>query len=124
MNPRAGVPLARKAGVSAALVSRIENGKARPSVASLYALVQHLNLTVDELVDPAGARAEARRATPLVRQRPIRGRRAPGAAEADQRALVQLGETRRTLKLEVARHHLGEPAVGVRMVHAPFGPPE
>lgn len=46
------------------LVSRIENGKARPSVASLYALVQHLNLTGDELVDPAGARAEARRATP------------------------------------------------------------
>ncbi|MFI5610144.1 helix-turn-helix domain-containing protein [Amycolatopsis sp. NPDC051903] len=46
--------LARKAGVSVSLVSQIENGKARPSVASLYALVQHLNLTVDELFDPPG----------------------------------------------------------------------
>ncbi|HEX4222467.1 MAG TPA: cupin domain-containing protein [Pseudonocardiaceae bacterium] len=43
--------LARKAGVSASLVSQIETGKARPSVATLYALVQHLNLTVDELFD-------------------------------------------------------------------------
>lgn len=43
--------LARKAGVSPSLVSQIETGKARPSVATLYALVQHLNLTVDELFD-------------------------------------------------------------------------
>lgn len=43
--------LARKAGVSPSLVSQIENGKARPSVATLYALVQHLNLTVDELFE-------------------------------------------------------------------------
>jgi transcriptional regulator with XRE-family HTH domain len=46
--------LARKAGVSASLVSQIENGKARPSVATLYALVQHLNLTVDELFEDDG----------------------------------------------------------------------
>ena len=55
--------LARKAGVSPSLVSQIETGKARPSVATLYALVQHLNLTVDELFDgdkrpPAGSPQE------------------------------------------------------------------
>lgn len=51
--------LARKAGVSASLVSQIENGKARPSVATLYALVQHLNLTVDELFDNMGDESPA-----------------------------------------------------------------
>ncbi|WP_326834674.1 XRE family transcriptional regulator [Amycolatopsis rhabdoformis] len=100
--------LARKAGVSVSLVSQIENGKARPSVASLYALVQHLNLTVDELFEPAGAKRDDA-------DRPVQpkvgrafsangGPAAPGEVAVPQKlisaALVQLGETRGTLKLE------------------------
>ncbi|WP_051793807.1 helix-turn-helix domain-containing protein [Kibdelosporangium aridum] len=89
--------LARKAGVSASLVSQIETGKARPSVATLYALVQHLNLTVDELFEatPAEAPTPAEPAPAT----------APPAGFAVMRKLisaplVQHAESRGTLKLE------------------------
>jgi transcriptional regulator with XRE-family HTH domain/quercetin dioxygenase-like cupin family protein len=45
---------ARRIGVSASLVSMIENGKARPSVSTLYALVQELDLALDTLLDGSG----------------------------------------------------------------------
>lgn len=41
--------LARKVGVSASLISQIEHGKAMPSVATLYATVSELGLSLDEL---------------------------------------------------------------------------
>src|SRR3954451_16074669 len=43
--------LARQAEVSPSLVSQIENGKARPSVATLYTCARLLNVSVDELFD-------------------------------------------------------------------------
>ncbi|MFA4926913.1 MAG: helix-turn-helix domain-containing protein [Patulibacter sp.] len=41
--------LAREVGVSASLVSQIENGKANPSVGTLYAIVSALEISLDEL---------------------------------------------------------------------------
>ncbi|MFC0541282.1 helix-turn-helix domain-containing protein [Kutzneria chonburiensis] len=94
--------LARKAGVSASLVSQIENGKARPSVATLYALVQHLNLTVDELFEGDGPK-------PIVVAESISGpfdgvEPSPASVAAIQKLIgapmVQPAESRGTLRLE------------------------
>jgi transcriptional regulator with XRE-family HTH domain/mannose-6-phosphate isomerase-like protein (cupin superfamily) len=41
--------LARKVGVSPSLISQIEHGKATPSVATLYAIVSTLDVSLDEL---------------------------------------------------------------------------
>ncbi len=43
--------LARRAEVSPSFVSQIENGKAQPSVASLYTFSQLLNISVDEVFE-------------------------------------------------------------------------
>lgn len=45
--------LAREVGVSPSLVSQIENGKANPSVGTLYAIVSALDVSLDELFDRA-----------------------------------------------------------------------
>ena len=42
--------LSRRVGVSASMLSQIENGRAQPSVATLYALVSALSLSLDELL--------------------------------------------------------------------------
>ncbi len=51
--------LARKVGVSPSLISQIEHGKATPSVATLYAIVSELEISMDELFfdGPRGAAA-------------------------------------------------------------------
>jgi transcriptional regulator with XRE-family HTH domain/quercetin dioxygenase-like cupin family protein len=46
--------LARKADVSASFISQIENGKSQPSVATLYAFAQLLNVSIDELFNQRG----------------------------------------------------------------------
>lgn len=53
--------LARKVGVSPSLISQIEHGKATPSVATLYAIVSELGVSLDELFfdQPGGAAATA-----------------------------------------------------------------
>ena len=53
--------LARKVGVSPSLISQIEHGKATPSVATLYAIVSELGISLDELFfdQPRGAAAVA-----------------------------------------------------------------
>ncbi|NGN65118.1 cupin domain-containing protein [Streptomyces sp. A7024] len=43
--------LAREIGVSASLVSQIENGKSQPSVSTLYAITTALSVTVDHLFE-------------------------------------------------------------------------
>lgn len=57
--------VAQALGVSASLISQVETGKTQPSVSTLYALVSHLGVSMDELLgtgarpaspaDPAGA---------------------------------------------------------------------
>ncbi len=51
--------LAREVGVSPSLISQIEHGKATPSVATLYAIVSQLGISLDELFfdNPRGAAA-------------------------------------------------------------------
>ena len=43
--------LAQSLGVSASLISQVETGKTQPSVATLYAMANHLGLSLDELLD-------------------------------------------------------------------------
>ena len=45
--------LAREVGVSASLVSQIENGRSRPSVSTLYAITQALGISVEDVFDTA-----------------------------------------------------------------------
>ncbi len=52
--------LARKADVSPSFVSQIENGKSQPSVATLYAFAQLLNVSIDELFDQRDGEVERR----------------------------------------------------------------
>src|SRR5688572_22672148 len=65
--------LGRRVGVSASLLSQIENGKSDPSVSSLYALVSELGLSLDALLQPGRAPDEvpqprAETAPPVLRQ--------------------------------------------------------
>ena len=53
--------LARQVNVSPSFVSQIENGKSQPSVSTLYAFSQSLNVSVDDLFDDrSSARAPVR----------------------------------------------------------------
>jgi transcriptional regulator with XRE-family HTH domain/quercetin dioxygenase-like cupin family protein len=54
--------LAREIGVSASLVSQIENGKSQPSVSTLYAITTALGISVESLFD-AGESAAVSPAT-------------------------------------------------------------
>ena len=47
---------ARRIGISASAVSQIETGKSRPSVTTLYAVIDELGLSVDDLFSPLGPR--------------------------------------------------------------------
>lgn len=53
--------LAQSLGVSASLISQVETGKTQPSVSTLYAMANHLGLSLDELlgVGTSGERAVA-----------------------------------------------------------------
>ena len=55
---------AGKAGVSASLLSQVETGKVQPSVATLYAIVTCLDLSIDELLDHHPAAEPERRPRP------------------------------------------------------------
>jgi len=59
--------LARQTNVSPSFVSQIENGKSQPSVATLYAFAQLLDVSIDELFDP---RSEPVRSTSVPRTKP------------------------------------------------------
>jgi transcriptional regulator with XRE-family HTH domain len=49
--------VATAVGVSASLLSQVETGKTQPSVSTLYAIVNHLGISLDELmgIDPPAA---------------------------------------------------------------------
>lgn len=48
--------VASAAGISASLLSQVENGKSQPSVGTLYALVSHLEVSLDDLLGLGGDR--------------------------------------------------------------------
>jgi transcriptional regulator with XRE-family HTH domain len=45
--------VAQELGVSASLISQVETGKTQPSVSTLYAMVSHLGVSMDELMSNA-----------------------------------------------------------------------
>jgi len=45
--------VAQELGVSASLISQVETGKTQPSVSTLYAMVNHLGVSMDELMSGA-----------------------------------------------------------------------
>lgn len=49
--------VAQAVGVSPSLVSQVETGKTQPSVSTLYGLVNHLGISVDELLGVGGGAA-------------------------------------------------------------------
>ena len=51
--------LAQSLGISASLVSQVETGKSQPSVSTLYAIANALELSLDELLDVGAVRSEA-----------------------------------------------------------------
>jgi DNA-binding XRE family transcriptional regulator/quercetin dioxygenase-like cupin family protein len=57
--------LSRRVGISASMLSQIENGRAQPSVATLYALVSTLSVSLDELLTGSAAWVE-KPAAPVV----------------------------------------------------------
>ncbi|RSN32664.1 XRE family transcriptional regulator [Amycolatopsis sp. WAC 04169] len=54
--------VATAAGISASLLSQVETGRSQPSVSTLYALVSHLGISLDELL---GIGAPAARELPV-----------------------------------------------------------
>ena len=56
--------LGRRVGVSASLLSQIENGKSDPSVSSLYALVSEFGISLDSVMDAADDSTRAVNGTP------------------------------------------------------------
>lgn len=63
--------LARRANVSASLISQIETDKVKPSVNTLYAVVTELGVSVDELLFPDGVEGAASAA--VITRRPTDG---------------------------------------------------
>jgi transcriptional regulator with XRE-family HTH domain len=78
---------ARTLGVSASFLSQLENGKSRPSVATLYLICNALDLSIDELFSPeepaaAGAAPVDRRQS-AARAEAEAGPARPGSARAE-----------------------------------------
>ena len=59
--------VAQALGVSASLISQVETGKTQPSVSTLYAMVNHLGVSMDELLG----------VTPTTQPTPVVGRTGP-----------------------------------------------
>jgi transcriptional regulator with XRE-family HTH domain len=85
--------LARRLGISPSAVSQIETGKSKPSVSTLYAVIDELGLAVDALFSPIGP-------AQVPKPPAARAAAAPGVARDDGRGLVQRLEDRATIDLE------------------------
>ena len=65
--------LARRASVSPSLVSQVELGRINPSVSTLYAMAQVLNLSIDKLFTDAGQGEKESNAENEIAPRPATG---------------------------------------------------
>jgi transcriptional regulator with XRE-family HTH domain len=98
--------LARRVGVSGSLISQIEHGQSRPSVATLFALAEALEVPVDEFFgrsspnDGSGATSEG--TTHAVRPQPDDGM-PPQDRTGSDRFLVRRSE-RPTIEIEGGVH--------------------
>lgn len=81
--------LAKEVGCSPSLISQIETSKANPSVATLYAIVSALDVSLDELfADPE----------------PNNGSRPPTAAQRIESGMVLRGDRRPSISLDSGVH--------------------
>jgi transcriptional regulator with XRE-family HTH domain len=81
--------LARRLGISPSAISQIETGKSRPSVSTLYAMVNELGMSLDELFSGQHRQAEAGEPE-----------RKPGAEGRASQRHVQRASARTALELE------------------------
>jgi transcriptional regulator with XRE-family HTH domain len=90
--------LAARLEVSPSMISQIETGKTQPSVRTLYAIVNELNVSLDELFVPDGADPPPPRAQP--REVPGRLGGETRVAPTARRDRVQRAGERQVLELE------------------------
>jgi transcriptional regulator with XRE-family HTH domain len=95
---------AREIGVSPSLISQIERGQARPSVSTLFAMAQALDVPVDAFFReqaPAGPAGRAHRSQPATppETSPPEASLAPGDVDGEQRYVVRRG-SRATIDIE------------------------
>lgn len=86
--------LAGALGVSASLISQVETGKTQPSVSTLYAIVTHLGISIDELLGVSVSPPSAANAPVTDSPAPITSPPATG------RAPVQRAEDNAVLEME------------------------
>ena len=60
--------LARKVGVSASMLSQVENERTRPSVSTIYAIATELGLSIDALLSDGDAGQGVPGAAPTARR--------------------------------------------------------
>ncbi|OLE28811.1 MAG: XRE family transcriptional regulator, partial [Actinobacteria bacterium 13_1_20CM_3_71_11] len=84
--------LAREVGVSASMISQLENGKAQPSVSTLYAITSVLGMSVQDVFEPPLEPADVvpRPTTVLAALRAPRGARLGPLVRPAQRQLLTL----------------------------------
>lgn len=93
--------LARRLGVSPALISQIETGKSEPSISTLFSIVSELNLPVNEIVfDSFETARHARRDPPPGADGDERPRSRVRLSGDDPLSPVQPPETRRSILLD------------------------
>ena len=104
-------------GVSASLVSQVETGKTQPSVSTLYALANHLGLSLDDVLGTDGARSSVTSAVDTTH----------AAAEAEPRPAVQRAAENLVLDMENGVRwerlatHMGGKVTPVLVTYEPGG---
>lgn len=104
--------LAQSLGVSASLISQVETGKTQPSVSTLYAMANHLGLSLDELL--GGAPSATRTAA-----QPDRGDSAvPNVQRAADNAVLEMENG---VRWEHLASQPGGPADSILVTYQPGG---
>jgi quercetin dioxygenase-like cupin family protein len=100
-------------GVSASLISQVELGKTQPSVSTLWALVTHLGISIDDLLDTTPPRSTVGDHGPL------------SQGGAPETPVLQRGEDNLVLEMENGvrweriAHGEGGPADGILVTYEP-----
>ena len=82
--------LAREVGVSASMISQLENGKAQPSVSTLYAITSVLGMSIQDVFEPDPEDPVPRPTTVLAALRAPRGARLGPVVRPAERQILTL----------------------------------
>lgn len=107
--------VAQSLGVSASLVSQVETGKTQPSVSTLYALVNHLGVSMDDLLG-TGAQAPVDDGVVGGPVFPPSGEILPAVQRAGENPLLEMENGVRWERLAVGE---GGPADALLVTYAP-----